>query len=304
MQKNVANAFNGSKTSYTKNPTATCVDLVTTTKKGKVSERIQCKDTPKSISKVLKQVKSGQYDSAQLVGTKETAEAFNKAAEKNGIKKVMKSNNVSTKETQRIAEKALGKTSAKSLTKSTLKAGALGGVIDGGFALIESIQKGDDFGDTTGNVSYSMLEGSISAGGGALAGEAVTGIIVLTSAPGVCTVLVPVAVIGTGYVLYKVFENVDENYDIRGLIADAADSVKDGAIEIADDAKVVVPMMASDLKDMTCDTFSEVKVVVPLMASDAKNATSEWMASAADHIENAAGVVTVKAAEIKDNIAK
>ena len=292
IQRNISNAFKGMKTSYTKNSTAKCVDLVTKTKSGKVAERIQCKDTPKSISRVVKQVDSGKYNSAQLVGTKETAEAFNKAAETKGIKKVMKSNHISTKETQRIAEKALGKQSMKSMAQSASKAGAIGAVLGGGFSLVESIKNGDDLADTTGNVTYSSIESYASGAVASLAGDAATTIIVIAGGSSTVTVLVPIAVAaGAGVITYMVFENVDKNYDIRGMIADATDYVKTGAVEFVDEAKVVIPLMTSDAKDATCVWFRETTDATGMMLSDA-----------AEYVENAAGVVTVKAAELKNQV--
>ncbi len=329
MKENIKNIGKGVKTEYTKNSTAQTVDVVKKTTKDckKVVERYQCKDTPASAKNVIKQVESGKYNSAQLVGTTESANAYNAEAAKKGITKVMQDSGISTKETQRIAEKALGKQTIKSAAQSASKAGAIGAVLGGGVALVESISNGDDFADTTGNVAYSSIESYASGAVASLAGDAATTIIVIAGGSSTVTVLIPIAVAaGAGIITYMVFENVDENYDIRAMIADAADYVKNGTIEFVDEAKIVIPLMASDAKDATCEAISEAKVVVPLMASDAKDATCkalseakevvplmasdakdatcEWMVAAADHIENAAGVVTVKAAEIKDNIVK
>ena len=82
-KENVKDIFNGAKTSFTKSSTAKQVDLVKM-KDGKVINRLQLKDAPNSADNVLRQVESGKYQQAQLLGTTETAKAYNpKAAAKN-----------------------------------------------------------------------------------------------------------------------------------------------------------------------------------------------------------------------------
>ena len=244
------NLFKNATTQYTKNSTAGTVDLVTLDKSGRVLERIQCKDTPGSIKKLMEQVKSGKYYSTQLWVTKETAELYKEAAPKYGVTKVAKDFGTSTKTTQRIADKALRMNPAKTMAKAAAKAGAAGAVIDGGIALVESIKNGDDFGYTVGNVSFCTVEGALSGATASLAGEAATAIIVATGATGAVTVLIPIAVtIGAGTVTYIVLENVDENCDIRGLIAEVANKAKDGTIQLADDAKFAIPEIVGDAKD-------------------------------------------------------
>ena len=282
IKQNVTNVFKGAKTKFTKCSTAKTVDLVTVDKNGKVLERIQCKDASASAKNVVKQVESGKYNSAQLVGTKESAKEFNKEAAKKGVKKVMKDSGISSKDTQRVAQKALGEQTTKSVAESAGKAGAVGAVISGGVALVESIKNGDDFGDTTGNVTYSSMEGAISGITASLAGDAATAIIVMTGASGTVTVLVPIAIAaGAGTITYMVFENVDKNCDVRGMIADAADYVKDGALEFTNEAKVVIPEMASDAKEITC-----------VWMEDTADVCQKWLSSVTDRFENKEAVIS------------
>ncbi len=73
--------LNGASTELTKSTTAGTVDLVTT-KGGKVIERLQVKDVTSQagIDKLVKQCADGKYRSAQLVGSEESAQVFNKEA--------------------------------------------------------------------------------------------------------------------------------------------------------------------------------------------------------------------------------
>ena len=76
---NPANILSGKAASLTKSVTAVRDDVIVQ-QAGKVISRMQLKDTAGSISKTVKQAASGKYAGTQLVGTKETVEAFDKAA--------------------------------------------------------------------------------------------------------------------------------------------------------------------------------------------------------------------------------
>lgn len=81
-KKNLSNLLKpDTTTTLTNSSTARQVDLVT--KKGnRIIERIQCKDTPsaKGTMDTIKRVQNGQYRTTQLVGTSESAAAFNAKA--------------------------------------------------------------------------------------------------------------------------------------------------------------------------------------------------------------------------------
>lgn len=96
----------GRQTKLTTNTRATQLDAVT--REGGVNvRRYQYKDTPNSTATTIKQVKSGKYNQATMRGTKESAEAFNNAAERVGINKRMEASSISSKTTNRIGDKAL-----------------------------------------------------------------------------------------------------------------------------------------------------------------------------------------------------
>ena len=95
-KKNLSNLLKpDTTTTLTNSSTARQVDLVT--KKGnRIIERIQCKDTPsaKGTMDTIKRVQNGQYRTTQLVGTSESAAAFNAKAPSQGVTKVMKDSKI------------------------------------------------------------------------------------------------------------------------------------------------------------------------------------------------------------------
>ena len=109
-KKNLSNLLKpDTTTTLTNSSTARQVDLVT--KKGnRIIERIQCKDTPsaKGTMDTIKRVQNGQYRTTQLVGTSESAAAFNAKAPSQGVTKVMKDSGISTKDTTRVSNKFNG----------------------------------------------------------------------------------------------------------------------------------------------------------------------------------------------------
>ena len=182
-QKNVANMLKpGTVTRLTNSSTATQTDLVTTNG-GKIIERIQCKDTPsiKGTADTIKRVQSGQYRSTQLVGTTESAAAYNAKASSSGITKVMKDSGISTKDTTRISNKFNGVSSTTGIANAVKSSAGLGGALGGGIAAVESIANGDDFCTATGNVTSGVLKGSISGASGTVASE--VAMLALVAAP-------------------------------------------------------------------------------------------------------------------------
>ena len=225
----------GVKTQFTKSSTAKTVDLVSMSKDGKVVGRYQLKDTPNSISDTIKKVKTGQYNSAQLVCTSETAEAFNAEAAKKGISKVVVDSGISTETTTRIAQKALGNLpSASDLASTAGKAAKAGGVVSGGVALVESTIRGDDFGETVGNVSVKTAEGAASAAVAGTAGEVIAVGVGAAGLTGASAVVVPAAAtiaIGGG-VMYGL-DKANEAFGLEDKIAGVANNTKDIVVEKA-----------------------------------------------------------------------
>jgi hypothetical protein len=215
--------LNGASTELTKSTTASTVDLVTT-KGGKVIERIQVKDVTSQagIDKLVKQCADGKYRSAQLVGSEETAQAFNKAAEKAGISKRMTSTGVSSKHTESLAQRA-GATGSGSLGSAMGQAakagGAAGAIIGGGVAAVKGcidlLEGQADAVEVAGNVVKASAKGGASgAAAGAAATAAGAGAAAAVSALGMTgmaasalTIGAPLAVAaGVGYVVSELFD--------------------------------------------------------------------------------------------------
>lgn len=215
--------MNGASTSLTKSTTAGTVDLVTT-KGGKVIERLQVKDvTSKAgIDKLVKQCADGKYRSAQLVGSEESAQAFNKAAEKAGITKRMTSTGVSSKSTESLAQRA-GATGSGTLGSAMGQAakagGAAGAIIGGGIAAVKGcidLANGEaDAVEVAGTVVKASAKGGVSgAAAGAAATAAGAGAVAAVSAIGMtgmaataCTVGAPiVAAVAVGYAASEAFD--------------------------------------------------------------------------------------------------
>ena len=215
--------MNGASTSLTKSTTAGTVDLVTT-KGGKVIERIQVKDvtSQSGINKLVKQCADGKYRSAKLVGSEESAQAFNKAAEKAGISKRMTSTGVSSKSTESLAQRA-GATGSGTLGSAIGQAaktgGAAGAIIGGGVAVVKGcidLANGTaDVVEVAGTVVKASAKGGVSgAAAGAAATAAGAGAVAAVSALGMTglaatavTVGAPIAVaVGVGYVASEAFD--------------------------------------------------------------------------------------------------
>lgn len=223
--RNVRNLLklNGASTELTKSTTASTVDLVTT-KGGRVIERIQVKDvtSQSGINKLVKQCAEGKYRSAKLVGSEESAQAFNKAAEKAGISKRMTSTGVSSRSTESLAQRA-GATGSGSLGSAMGQAakagGAAGAIICGGIeavrGCVDLIDGKADAVEVAGRVAKAGAKGGTSgAAAGAAATAAGAGAAATVSAlgltgmvAGATTIGAPlVAAVTVGYVASKIFD--------------------------------------------------------------------------------------------------
>ena len=228
-QKNLENLCNveNLKTQLTKSSTATQVDLVTMNG-SKVFERIQCKDTP-SISgtaKTIQQVKNGQYRGAQLVGTTESASAYNREAIKSGVLKQMKDSGISTKDTARISNKFNGVASTTGVSNIISSSAKLGGALSGTFALADSIISGDDFEETTKNVATSALKGAASSAVGTAIGE--TTMLTLATIPMPLPAKAAI-VLGTTFLGGTIASEIAEDLcdGIGEIVGDVADGIGD-----------------------------------------------------------------------------
>lgn len=225
--RNVGNLLklNGASTELTKSTTASTVDLVTT-KGGKVIERLQVKDvtSQSGINKLVKQCADGKYRSAKLIGSEETTQAFNKAAEKAGISKRMTSSGVSSKSTESLAQRA-GATGSGSLGSAMGQAakagGAVGAIVGGGIEAVKGcidLAEGNaDAAEVAGRVAKASAKGGASGAAagaaataaGAGAAAAVTALGLTGMAATAATVGAPlVAAVAVGYVASEAFDCV------------------------------------------------------------------------------------------------
>lgn len=223
--RNARNVFrlNGASTQLTKSTTAGTVDLVTT-KGGRVIERIQVKDVTSTsgINKLVKQCADGKYRSARLVGSEETTQAFNKAAEKAGITKRMQSSGVSTKQTTSLAQRA-GASGSGSLSSAIGQAAKTGGAAGAALgAGIEVIKGVGDLMDGTADVSEvgvrvakagakggvsGAAAGASATAAGAATATALTALGVTGVTATVATVAAPLLVAASvGYLASEVFD--------------------------------------------------------------------------------------------------
>ena len=223
--RNVRNLFNGARTELTKSTTASTVDLVTM-RGGKVIERIQVKDVTSNsgINKLVKQCAAGKYRSAKLIGSEESTQLFNKAAEKAGISKRMTSSGVSSKTSTSLAQRAGAAgsgTLGSAMAQAARSGGAAGAVIGAGVEAVRSVvdwSNGDADGlEVAGRVTKAAAKGGVSGAAagaaataaGAGAAAAVTALGVTGGAAVVATVGAPLLVaVGVGYVASEVFDGV------------------------------------------------------------------------------------------------
>ncbi len=209
------NPFNGLHETLVKSRTAHAVDSIVT-KGGKIVQRVQYKDTAKSIGDTVRRVKNGQYNSVTLKGTSETAKAFNRYAEKHGIAKRMQDTGISSETTKSLA-RSCGAAKQVSLARAAGMAaksgGIVGGVMSGGFSVIGNtiaLANGEiDAEETLGCIAKDTAGGALSGAGSAAAatvtGSAVASAVAGTALAGTalgtaCVVAVPVvAALGIGY---------------------------------------------------------------------------------------------------------
>lgn len=213
---NPANILSGKVASLTKSTTAVRDDIIVK-QAGNVIKRMQVKDTVRSVSKTIRQVKDGHYAGTNLVGTKETAEAFNSAAKAAGVTQKMSSSGVSSSDTARIATQTIGSSAGKLTTKSVAKiagsAGVVGAAISGGIEAVSSGCKwangeidGEEF---VGNVAKEAVGGGLAAGAGTAAASVVSAATATAAAALSAPAWVPVAAgIGTVVVVGSVVKGL------------------------------------------------------------------------------------------------
>ena len=285
-KKNVQNAikkmFSGQSryTRLTKSSTATQSDLVTVTKSGRIAERIQCKNvqSPSGIKDTLNKATT-QYKSAKLVGTSETAEAYNEAAKAAGVSKKMADSGIKVKETTRIADKALANVSTKSVVSAAAKAGAVGAALSGGMAAVESIVNGDSFPDGFANVTVEAGKGGTAGAVAAVGGELATAGLTAAGVTGGAAVAVPVvAVVVVGGVTYYVLDSADQNFEIKEGVSLATDK----AMTVAADSYIKAEGYVIENAPAVKQAIEDKAVRIADKGSEAVIEASEFWAALAD----------------------
>lgn len=220
---NPVNAAKGITATLTKNPNAKTVDIVV--KQGtKIVQRIQAKDTVGSVSKTVNQIKSGQYQSARILATKETTKKLSTKLAKDGISKTVESSGISSKTTQALATKAgvAGTTGISRAIMTAAKGSALTGAAVGtGFALIRGIRDlknyDKDLGEVMLDVGKEAAGGAISAGaagatataGGAMVAGALASAGIVGTTALVTTVGAPLVIaVGVGCLVKFLWDKV------------------------------------------------------------------------------------------------
>lgn len=108
----------GEHTRLTRSVSATTVDAVTE-QGGRIVGRVQLKDvvSPSGVREVAQRAQAGDYRSAQLVGTRETTEAFART----GSRKQMTSSGISSDTTTRVADNAGARVPNRDLHQSNMR---------------------------------------------------------------------------------------------------------------------------------------------------------------------------------------
>ena len=171
----------------------------------------------------IKRVQNGQYRTTQLVGTSESAAAFNAKAPSQGVTKVMKDSGISTKDTTRVSNKFNGVQSSTGIANAAKSSAKLGGAFGGGMAAVESIVNGDDLSTTTGNVASGALKGSVSGAAGTAASEATMAALAAAPIP-----LAAKVVIGIGAGMFAGSVASDVISDVCDGVGDIVSGIVDG----------------------------------------------------------------------------
>lgn len=242
--KNVLDGFKGGmKTKLSASSIDDLADLVTTNKNGEIVQLIQCKDgtSTTQIDNVIKQVSSGKYASAELVGTKEFAEIYNEKAATKGITQKATNSGISTNTTSKVADKALGIAPAKnSVLKSTVKNSGIFAAMAGCISLAESVYRGDDIYTTTGSLVEDTSISTVSVALATVSSAELPAILTAmgvsaaaaNTAAAVVAFIVPVA---GGYALYVLADECQFEEKVADTMQDVV-SVLSGTYEIAGEA--------------------------------------------------------------------
>lgn len=207
-----------------------CADIYIKDSVGNIIKSIQCKDTTSKsgISQLIKQVEDGKYSNTTLIGTKECAKLFNKAAADNGLEIRMANSGISTKTTSQVADqvvdarlRSMGNLGLNldAAAKASLKAGILGAILEAGISTYEAISEDMDLDEAISHITVSTTaEFAASAGTGYVVTLAVSGL----ATAGISTVgivILPLAIGGvTHWILASTLENIFDTVDLESKL--------------------------------------------------------------------------------------
>ena len=222
INSNPGNLLNGTHATLSKSVTAVRDDVLKMNG-GSVVGRAQLKDTAASVYKTVNQAASGKYVGTNLMGTKETATAYNKVIE--GMKSVgknapqkMSSTGISSIDTGRIAAQTVGgKLGTAAISKCAVSSAGAGAVLSAGIETVSSgikLVNGEiDGNQFVGNVTRETIGGAAAAAAGSAAATvASTGIATLlaaTAAPAILPAIGGVAVsVAVGSAVKSFFDDL------------------------------------------------------------------------------------------------
>lgn len=257
------NILTGTHAELASSTTAVRDDIVVT-RGGKVVGRMQLKDTPASVDKTLQQVSRGKYAGTKLMGTKETAAAYEAKAAGRGIPQKMTSTGVSSKDTARIADKALGNPVAlENILAGAPTAGFLGGSISGTLTAAELLLDGGHSAEEIlEETAKSAVTGSASSAAGFVGAELAVSAAASSTIGSACGLIPGAAGIVAGAAAAKAVGTIAKS-TVEG-ISDAIycgspefvlDGLKEGLWDVADSIGEAIGSIGDGISDFLDNLF-------------------------------------------------
>ena len=288
---NFFNTSKGTTTMLSASSIDDFADLITVNSKtGEVIQSLQCKagTSHSHITQTLRQVASGKYAGAELIGTREFAMQYNPEASAKGITQLATDSGISSETASRYANRALGNPSPVSqIANQTLKYCGIAAGVTSLLSAAESVILGHDVYEATGNILENSTVSVLTVALASVTTETMPALLAslglsataASAATTVVGILVPAA---AGYILYVIADECQ----FEETVAQTMEQVVAAVSEIAAEIKVTVieweiPEKASSLWSSAVDGGA---VAVDTVATFGVNA---W-----GHITNAASAVT------------
>lgn len=234
---NVKSTFSAVSTQLSESSIDQLADLVTVDKGGNVVEYIQCKNSTSDsgIDLIINQIKSGKYEDATIVATKESAELLTQAAEKEGLAAEIVDSQISEQTTIRIANKALANLTLEEVAATSNKAGLFAAAIGTSVSILESVLDEDSLEETIGEASIEAGKSYLSAATASATGELVSCGLAAAGSPTAASVVVPlIVVLGVGYGAYKGLDKLADFSGAEQKATECVEMIRDKSIEVAE----------------------------------------------------------------------